>query len=119
MNSVDGEIRSFLHLIILTLAAWRLTYEITFGQLCEGLRARLGIGYDYDEEGYVRDRWAIGRVGKLINCHSCVSVLNAILVMLLWCLGAEILCFALAIMAGANLIGRWWMSQRVRKEWWL
>jgi len=106
-------------LIILALAAWRLTYEIVFGQLFEGLRTSLGIGYDYDDQGYVMDRWAIGRIGKFVNCHSCVSVLSAALVIALWWLGAEIVCFALAIMAGTNLIGRWWMSQRVRKEWWL
>lgn len=106
-------------LIILALAAWRLTYEIVFGPLCEGLRERLNIGYDYDDQGYVADRWAIGRIGKYVNCHSCVSVLSATLVILLWWFEVKIVCFALAVMAGTSIIGRWWMSQRVRKEWWL
>lgn len=106
-------------LIILALAAWRLTYEIVFGQLCEGLRTRLHIGYDYGNDGYVVDRWAVGRVGKFINCHSCVSIITAITVAILWWCGAEGVCLMLAVMGVAGIIGRWWTSQRVRKEWWL
>jgi len=106
-------------LVILALAAWRLTYEIVFGPLCEGLRAKLNIGYDYDAQGFASERWAVGGVGSFVNCHSCVSIITAVLVLAFWWCGIRCVCIALAVMAATSILGRWWMSQRVKREWWL
>lgn len=108
-----------LCLVALALATWEFTYILLFSPFCERLRARIGFYYEYNGRGDPIDRWKNGRLSSVLNCYSCVAVLLAPLIYVAWYLGADWLIYILATAGAVQLIGRWHISQRPRKEWWL
>lgn len=106
-------------LVICALATWWLTYQVCFGLPLEGLRARLGIGYDYDANGRAIDRWADNWLAVWLNCYSCVAIVAGLVLIALCYVDMWPIIRFLALLGLANLLGRWWMSQRPKREWWL
>ena len=102
----------------LSLAAWAIVYHLTFGPLCEGLRNRIGIGYDLDAQDRACDRWGTTGLATFVNCPTCTALLAAAVVALLWYHGLRPVVWWLAVVGLATLIARWWVSQRVKAEWW-
>ena len=100
------------------LATWAIVYHLTFGPLCEGLRNRIGIGYDLDAQGRACDRWGTTGLAAFVNCPTCTALLGAAVVALLWYHGLRPVVWWLAVVGLATLIARWWVSQRAKAEWW-
>jgi Flp pilus assembly protein TadB len=101
----------------IALAAWVLTYHLCFGPLCEGFRKRVGIAYDLDAQGRACDRWGVNRVATFLNCPTCTALLATAIVAVVW-YTIRGLVWWLAVIGLATLIARWWVSQRVKAEWW-
>jgi len=107
---------TFLDLTAGILATWALIYLTTFSWLTEGLRARLGIVEEKDDQGQ-ETRNAYTLAGAWINCPSCMAFVGIFVGLWLLFLPKWPV-YVLAVPGGAMLVGRWWVGQRVKARWW-
>lgn len=106
--------------IILALAAWALTWLLTFCTKLDGVRERLGVGFDCDANGFAIDRWAATRIGEWLNCPGCCAIIASLIVVLWWLLGLpQAPLRAFAALGITILIVRWWQGARIKPEWWV
>lgn len=104
---------SWIHLVILILASFRLTHLIVYDEITSFLRAPfLQEFYESDERGELVHRLEIKGTGlrhwtgSLLSCHWCVGVWSsACIVLLYWLLPAVYpLILLLAIAGGAAIL---------------
>jgi len=99
------------NLIEAALSTWALTWALSFWHKLDPLRERLGVRFEYDEQGFAVDRVDEGGLGAWLNCPLCAAVLVAI--------PGWLLRKPLAPLGLALLVVRWWESQRAKREWWV
>jgi hypothetical protein len=104
---------------VLALASWTITYHLCFGPLFGWLRERVGIAYTLDDQGRPIDRWGINPLAEFLNCPSCVAIVSTGAVLIMWYNGVGETVRWLAVLGAVTIIARWWVSQRVKAEWWL
>ena len=105
--------------MVLALAAWALTWLLTFWSKLDSLRARFGVGFDVDGNGYPIERWASSSAGEWLNCPACCAVIGAVIVGLWWVMGLPMVPLrVLAALGLLLLILRWWQGARTKAEWW-
>jgi hypothetical protein len=105
---------------ILALAAWAVTWVLTFWGQLDGLRERLGVGFDRDANGCEIERWGSTRIGEWLNCPACCAVLGSALVALWWALRLPMMPIkGLAALGLVMVVVRWWQGARVKAEWWV
>jgi hypothetical protein len=106
--------------ITLALAAWGLTWLLSFWRQLDGVRKHLGVGFDRDAGGNEVERWGSTRFGEWLNCPACCAVVSTAVVAGWWLMGLSWTAVqAVAVLGLATLIVRWWQSVRVKAEWWL
>lgn len=110
---------SFIEVIILALAAWRLTYELCFGVWLDRVRRLVGVHYELGKHGEALERWGSNPFAEVLNCYNCASVFAGGIVVVLWWLGYKPVVMVLAVLGATALLGRWWTTQRHKAEWWL
>ena len=103
--------------IVLALASWAITYHLCLGPLFAWLRKRVGIGYDYDDQGRATERWGSNPLAEFVNCPSCVAIVSTGAILIMWYNGVGETVRWLAVLGAVTIIARWWVSQRPKAEW--
>lgn len=103
---------SWIHLVILVLASFRLTHFIVFDELASFIRAPfLTTIYQEDAGGQMSQqieikgtglrRW----IGKLLSCYWCVGIWSsALVVVLYWFFPASFIFLVILAVAGAAAV---------------
>lgn len=103
---------SWIHLVILVLASFRLTHFIVFDEIASFIRAPfLTTTYEEDANGQMIQqietkgtglrRW----IGKLLSCYWCVGIWSSILVVVLyWFFPASFIFLLILAVAGAAAV---------------
>ncbi|MBA4494342.1 DUF1360 domain-containing protein [Paenactinomyces guangxiensis] len=103
---------SWLHLIILILASFRLTHLIVFDEIASFIREPfLSVTFEEDDSGQVRRQIDIKgsgwryRIGFLLSCHWCIGIWSSLfIVALYWFLPASFTFILILGVAGAAAI---------------
>jgi hypothetical protein len=103
---------SWIHLVILVLASFRLTHLIVFDEITSFIRAPfITITQEEDKDGQIVQqieikgtglrRW----VGKLLSCYWCVGIWSSTLIIALYCwVPASFVFLVILAVAGAAAV---------------